>query len=101
MLGTFAKKIKFEPIVLSNYSSSFWYLNTIRIVFPERVITRYSIRTDLIFEYIFGTRFVQKFGIRSNSVINIGFGHLFGTYPDNFELDFSPISVCLLPTTSF
>ena len=49
------------------YSSSFWYSNTIQIVFPERVITRYSIRTDLIFEYIFGTRFVQKFGIRSNS----------------------------------
>ena len=68
----FCRKNDFKLFVLSNYSSSFWYSNTIRIVFPERVITRYSIRTDFIFEYIFGTRFVQKFGIRSNSDLSDG-----------------------------
>ena len=53
---------------LLNYSISFGYSNTIRIVFAERVITRYSVRSNLFFEYIFGIRFVQKFTIRWNSV---------------------------------
>ena len=66
----FCRKNDLKLFVLSNYSSSFWYSNTIRIVFPERVTTRYSICTDLIYEYIFGTRFVRKFGIRSNSGSN-------------------------------
>ena len=60
-------KNNLKLFVLLNYSSSFWYSNTIRIVFPERVITWYSVHTDLIFEYIFSTWFVQKIGIRSNS----------------------------------
>ena len=82
-VGHFAEKNDLKLFVLSNYSSSFWYSNTIRIVFPEQIITRFSIRTDLIYEYIFGTRFVQKFGIRSNSDLEVSLRILY-----NIELDF-------------
>ena len=63
-------KNNLKLFILLNYSSSFWYSNTIQIVFPEWVITWYSVRTDLTFEYIFGTRFVRKFDIHSNSDMN-------------------------------
>ena len=65
--GEYFQRNYLKLFILLNYSISFGYSNTIRIVFPERVITRYSVRTDLFFEYIFGIRFVTKFTIRWNS----------------------------------
>ena len=65
--GEYFQRNYLKLFVLSNYSISFGYSNTIRIVFAERVITRYLVCTDLPFEYIFGIRFVQKFTIRWNS----------------------------------
>ena len=74
--GEYFQRNYLKLFVLSNYSISFGYSNTIRIVFAERVITRYSVRTDLFFEYIFGIRFVTKFTIRWNSELNFWRMHL-------------------------